>query len=364
MTSVVLSGGDLAKAASTVAKLLGSGSMIALEESILLEFVGDCLQITGGNDKSRLTIRQNFEEATGDPTGKCVPGKMFSSIISKLKKSEITLSFGESFIIEADGDRFELGAEEHEGYPFQIPLDEPDQILEFDRNELSDVFDRIGFAIAKKDTAQAISGAMVDIIDGQMKVVAANQSMMAMSTIPISQDFTRKAMVSSYFCELLPKLVRGDGAIKMSVLENAILLDSTEFILVGQQLTRDRLPYDMVLKSTQPAYKISVDRAAFRSALERASLFVGRLTKASKFVFEKDKLTIRCQSRDTGSEAEITVDIDNPGQSIELFFDPTDILGAVKTAQEEIVSLGIVGEHRPIRMEEGPLTFVLSPMLM
>ena len=362
MTTVRVSGKDLVAITPRLTKVVQAEKVRNFGECVVLEAFDQTLRVSGANSSTTLSISIPLEQPITETVGALVTGKLFLGISSKLGREAVSISFGRQVIIETETDKFKLGAFDTTMFPYR--LDHSENVLvemEFDRQILAKTFSKILFCAAGKDTAQSIAGAMLDLSDNRMRIVAVEHNMMAMATIPCETNDNIQAIVSVPFCVLMPPLVKGEGPITLGITENEIFVKDKDFKLVGRRLARDLLPYEQIL--FEPNYKFKIDKGVLIKALDKAQLFTSTISNAQKFGFVSDTLTLECSDPQSSSEGRITIPGTNEGEDVDLHFEAGDWLGALSSIDNSEIEVGILGEHQRIRIDDEGFSFIIQPIL-
>jgi DNA polymerase-3 subunit beta len=107
---------------------------------------------------------------------------------------------------------------------------------------------------------------------------------------------------------------------------------------------------------------ISVDRQLLLDALDRASVMTMDEAHSTKLSFDCNKLTVSSAASDIG-EAKDDVAIKYAGEKIEITFNPTYVMDALKAIDDDDVIIDIKDGHSPAVIRCSiPFLYVLMPL--
>ena len=112
----------------------------------------------------------------------------------------------------------------------------------------------------------------------------------------------------------------------------------------------------------ETAEQIDVDRQLLLDALDRASVMTMDEAHSTKLIFESGKLTVISAAADIG-EAKDVVPIKYAGEKIEIMFNPTYVMDALKAIDDDNVTIHLNDGHSPAIIKCSiPFLYVLMPL--
>ena len=119
--------------------------------------------------------------------------------------------------------------------------------------------------------------------------------------------------------------------------------------------------YEQVIPS-ESRFKVVMNRESLLEAMRRVSLLASEKSSSVRLHFRKKSLTVSANTPDVG-EAEETIEVEFPGDSVEIGFNPGYLMDPLKNLDSDKVTLELTDELSPgvLRSSE-PFLYVLMPM--
>jgi DNA polymerase-3 subunit beta len=178
-----------------------------------------------------------------------------------------------------------------------------------------------------------------------------------------NEEEARPAIVPAKALNLLLKLFDdADQSVKVKIVENQILFASDEAVLSSNLIESKFPPYqDVIPKDSDKKATLPTD--GFISAVRRAALLTNEESKGVRMSFEDGKLTLSSRAPEMG-EAEIQLELsDYQGEPLEVGFNPTYLLDALKVIDSEEVRLEMKAANKPGLLRTGQnFLYVVMPI--
>ena len=120
-------------------------------------------------------------------------------------------------------------------------------------------------------------------------------------------------------------------------------------------------PYNDVIPKDSDK-KVTLNRDRFFSAVRRAALLTNEESKGVRLAFAAGTLSISSRAPEMG-EAKIDLPVEYGGEAIEIGFNPTYLLDALKVADQETVTFEMKTPNKPGLLKSGPgFLYVVMPV--
>lgn len=221
------------------------------------------------------------------------------------------------------------------------------------------------FATARENSRYAINGVLVERDGTKLVMVATDGHRLALArgTCNKCGSDTRSAIVPTKALNLLLRLFDdAEQVVKVKVQDNQILFQSDGATVSSNLVEGNFPPYkDVVPKDGDK--KATLDTDVFISAVRRAALLTNEESKGVRMAFSKEGLTLSSRAPEMG-EAEVKVDVpEYTGEPIEIGFNPTYLLDALKVLDENQVHLEFKAANKPGVLRTGPnFLYVVMPV--
>jgi DNA polymerase-3 subunit beta len=205
------------------------------------------------------------------------------------------------------------------------------------------------FAVSSDQTRYALTGVLVQVQAGEIRMVATDGHRLALVRVPrpsaqgvgtLEALVPKKAMVEA------AKITRDQGSqVRMWLAENQLILQQETSTLVARLIDGQFPNYDQVMPAPGPS-RIVVGREALQGALRRTSAIMGERTTATEFEFRPGRVVVSCVNMDLG-EAHEEIEATYDGGGFKVGFNARyilEFLGAIDGAE---VALGIADPLSP-----------------
>ena len=153
-----------------------------------------------------------------------------------------------------------------------------------------------------------------------------------------------------------------DQTVRVKVADNQILFATDEALLTSNLVEGNFPPYkDVIPKDGDKKATLHTDSLA--SGVRRAGLLTNEESKGVRFAFSSDGLLLTSRAPEMG-EAEVNVEMPKyDGDGVEIGFNPTYILDALKVVDSSEVSIDLKAGNKPGVIRTGPdFLYVVMPV--
>jgi len=221
------------------------------------------------------------------------------------------------------------------------------------------------FATARENSRYAINGVLMERKGKDITVVATDGHRLAMAKGKCKSlnDTNTSAIIPTKALNLLLRLFDdAEQIVKAKMIDGQILFATDHAVMTCNLVEGNFPPYrDVIPKDGDKKATLPTD--VFISAVRRAGLLTNEESKGVRMAFADGGLTITSRAPEMG-EAEIKVDLpDYTGESIEVGFNPTYLLDALKVVDQPQVFLDMKAGNKPGVLRTGPnFLYVVMPV--
>lgn len=306
-----------------------------------------------------------------DEAGETVVGvDRLLGIVRELADVEITLEADErQCVIRGAGSEFKIYVQSVADFPPVPELDgEPDLVV--DVRTLRRMTSLTLYAAAREMSRYAINGVLWEKQGKKLYMVATDGRRMARAGGGLveshSADFevivpTKALMVFERV--FVPGKDADEERVEVKVTPNQVLLRWQDRLL-STALVEGRFPKyeDVIPKESNKEARL--DRVEFYAAIRRAALLTTEDSRAVRLSFDREVLVISSQSPEQG-EARIEVPIEYEGEPLEIGFNPSFLVDALRAIPFDQVRLEMHETFRPGVLygeDKGEFLYVLMPV--
>jgi len=238
---------------------------------------------------------------------------------------------------------------------------------------LRNLLDRTRFAAAREMTRYAINGVLFEKKGKKLSLVATDGHRLAQTRDDTIAEGGKdvSAVVPIKAINLIERLLTDpEQTVSLQFKENKLFVQVGAEASAGGAVTATMST--ALVEGTFPPYgdvipkdsdkKVMLNRERFLSAVRRAALLTNEESKGVRLAFSSGTLSIQSRAPEMG-EAKIDMPVEYTGEAIEIGFNPTYLLDALKVADQETVSFEMKTPNKPGLLKSGPgFLYVVMPV--
>jgi DNA polymerase-3 subunit beta len=346
---IICSQHELEKTISTVQRAVAVKSSIPTLEGILIKAQSEKILLCGYN--LEIGITTTITEQILVDGSVVLPAKIFADIIRKLSPQEdITIKTNKNLVttIKSGKSKFSIVGMTAEEYP-SLPKVEKAQALKLPSATLKSMIKQTIFAVADINPNPVHTGALFEIQDGEIRLVAVDGYRLAMRTEKISAEESLKFIVPGRALhEILKLLPESEDEIDISVGQNHIMFKLNEYNLISRLLEGLFLNYRANIPEASST-EVVISTSEFTESIERVSLIItDRVRSPVRFIFLENLVKISCNTSLGQASDEIPTQIS--GENLEIGFNNRFLLDALKNTESDEVKIQMNGTLNPMKI--------------
>jgi DNA polymerase-3 subunit beta len=300
-----------------------------------------------------------------------IPAGKLSEIVNNSPDDTLTLDTNQdTTVIKGSDAHYKVFGYNAEEFP---PVSSFDGTADFSLSagSLRQLLDRTRFAAAREMTRYAINGVLFEKKGKKLSLVATDGHRLAQTkddTISEGSGKDVSAVVPIKAINLIERLLTDpEQTVSLQFKENKLFVQiSSETGGVSATMSTSLVegtfpPYgDVIPKDSDK--KVTLNRERFFSAVRRAALLTNEESKGVRLAFASGTLSISSRAPEMG-EAKIDLPVEYAGEAIEIGFNPTYLLDALKVADQETVTFEMKTPNKPGLLKSGPgFLYVVMPV--
>ena len=283
-----------------------------------------------------------------------VGSKIITDIARCVEGNEITLEVVDDTIIQiSDGkSSFQLNSIRPEEYP-DINLDLDGVQFDIDCAVLTSIVDQTAFAASMKDQRPILKALNIEISEGVLSATATDSARMAKKELPIDVTDHLVANISAKTFIDITRMFETEKSVHVAVNEKKATFVFGS-ITVSTTLINGDYPNTKNIVPKNFNYFLEANALELVNAMERVALIAGEKDSAIKLTMTEDAVEISSKSSFTGSANESISTFQYSGERLEVCFNSSYVISAIKAIKSEDVTLAFIGEMKPfvIRNDE------------
>jgi DNA polymerase-3 subunit beta len=280
-----------------------------------------------------------------------LPAQRFSSLVREVPQKEIVLEAeGEgasAAIVRAESFEFRLIGEDPGEFP-ALPTLNQEEALSTPREKFLEMLRRVAIAASRDPARYQLTGVFVEVDGDKMVMTATDGKRLTNDYIRIENPsgFAKRGIVPNRAVDALLKVLpKGDMDFGFSMGESELHVAFGSGELTSK-LIEGTYPDYKVAVSQKMEVKVTGKRTDFLAAARSAALMTDKETATVIFHFEEGRACMTTQARDIG-ESRIEIPISLQGEPIDIRFNPTYFIDALRCVLEEEIRLEFLDGAKP-----------------
>jgi DNA polymerase-3 subunit beta len=262
--------------------------------------------------------------------------------------------------------RFELPSEDPLQFPEIPEFEDVESRLSIQSGRFATMIRRTIFAAAPENARYALHSLRVEYAGERLTMVATDGKRLAVmsgSCAVAGERASGAALVPPKAMALFQKvLMDPEETIQLALRENDLLLKSGK-VTIYSRLTEGRFPNyrDVVPKESKVSIPLVV--GPFHAVVRQAKIVTSEESRGVDFRFRSGQLTLWSRSAEAG-ESEVQMPISYDGDPIEVTFDPTLLIEALRVLepQDELTLLLIDSRSAAVLRTNDGYEYVVMPL--
>ena len=344
---------DLQSALSVVTKALAAKSTLPVLEGVLVAATTEGIRLTCSD--TSITIVTELP-AMVEETGQIVlPGRLFTEVVRKMPTGEIRAELRNNSVmtLRCMGSRTSITGMDAAQFP-SLPEVASEREITLPQPMLKDMIQRTSFAIAVEDARQVLTGCLLDVANGEARMVALDGYRLAMRTARVSDvDMKISAIVPGKSLSELGKLLSDDEESCLTLCADKnmmhVAMASTEIYM--RLIDGEFIDYRRILPNGWSC-RVDVDCGQLKSCVDRASLMAREgKNNLIKLEISGDNMIITSNSEIGDVHEEL--EIEHEGDDLLIAFNVKYIIDAVRAIDDDQVTM---------RFHSGVSPCVIAPL--
>lgn len=336
---------ELSQGIGIVQKGISSKTTLPILSGILLKAEGNTLTLTGTD--LELGIETSLDCNVIKEGNVVITSRIFGDIIRKLPDLPVEIEVDEkqNVNIKCGRSKFNIQGQTSEEYPRLAEIDE-ENFFQIPKDLLKNMIRQTIFATAQDETRPILTGALLEIVNGRISLVALDGYRLALKNASVDYDQDISVVIPSKTLNEVNKILEDDDAdVKIVCTESHIIFILSKTIISSRLLEGQFLNYKDIIRNDYKS-RVTVDTQSIRDSIERASLLAREgKNNLVKLDISDDKLIITSNSEIGDVYEEIPISLE--GDDIEIAFNSKYILDGIKIIDSQEITMDLVSSVNP-----------------
>ena len=325
---------ELLCAINTASRAAAAKSPMPALEGILVEAGTESVRFTGYDLKKG--IHTDAAAEVKEPGSIVLGARIFENIVRSLPNGDVTVKTteGNSALITCEKSEFSIIGTDFNDYP-ELPSVDSQAGVSLPQNILSSMIRQTLFAVSDNEARPIYTGAMFEIKDGTLTLVAVDGYRLALRREKLDGEQGEYSfIVPGKALSDLEKLCSDtDESVRITLGEKHISFTIGRTVLISRRLEAEFLNYH---KAVPSVFEINVlaDRGQLQRAVERVSLIIDdKVKNPVRCTFGQDSVRMVCST--ALGKAEDVCPMEGDGGGLEIGFNNRYLLDALKAAPSD-----------------------------
>jgi DNA polymerase-3 subunit beta len=330
----------LQQAVAAVSRAVAAKSSIPALEGILME-CEDGLRLSGYNMQTG--IRTTVEAAVSQPGRIVLNARLFGEMIRRLPDDMVTFDADDKFNVKLNcGDAsFELPGLSADDYP-ELPEVDDEYSVTLEQRTLKAMIDQTSFAVSVNETRPIHTGALFEINDRGLTMVAVDGFRLALRREPLEHidgGAFRFVAPGSALNEVEKICADTDDMVTVTQGKRHLMFEVGATQLICRRLEGEFLDYKNAIPTNNPI-SIEVDNKVMLESLDRVSVVISEKLKSPvRCLFSQDRVYM--SARTGNGEARDICPVRGDGQELEIGFNNRYLMDALRYAPADTVKMNL-----------------------
>lgn len=348
---------QLAKALSSVSRVIMPQNNMPILAGVELETHNQSLVVTGTDLFT--TLKSEIAVEVESPGQIVIPAGLLHDLVQRIPTATLEIETDQDLrkaTIRYGKSRASLNGFGTERLPEFQPLEGARETITLGSGVLTRLAREVLFACAKDESRPILKGVSLRLDSGRLILAATDGSRLSQTwlAVPEYRGEVRECVVPAKILAEAGRLNASEDA-TMTIGSNMVEIRTRSSVIVSRLLDGQYPDYGRVIPQEFVAQG-RVRVSDLRGALDRANLLAARdQTSSVRVRHQVGQLEVSASAAEFGQAVE-SLEFDSQGQDLDLLFNPTYLLDALKSLEGEDAVLEFSGVQSPLRIRDSENT--------
>ena len=341
------------KALSSASHAIAAKNADPLLANLKLDLTERGLEVTGTNKeitiKSTVPYRVDGKEIIRNPGpgSSLVNAKLLVDVVRQIEGSEIAFEVIDDCIAKIDDGRssFKLNCVKAESYT-DIDLEPRGTILTLPCEMLNVLVEQSAFAASTKEQRPVLTSVNLEADSGSLTAMATDSARLARKSVAIDSDARFRCNIPARVLSDIVKLFEDAQNVTLAISDNSALFLFNNTVVCSRLIQGD-YPVNKNIVPQTFNYFLEVNSQELLSAISRVSLLSSENDSVVKLSMREDEVEVSARGELTGSANESIRTFRFTGERLDISFNSSFVIAAIKALKAEDVKICFQNNERP-----------------
>lgn len=300
---------ELNKSLSNVSHSVPSRTTSSILEGILVEINNQKMKLTATD--TTITIESTIDVDCSEKGSFVVPAKLFSSIVAKLPEEDVMVEYdevGNSITIKCGGSSSEIVCFQADEFP-KLKINEGENRIYLSKEDVKKIIKKTAFSASTDDFNGILTGVLLEIKNGVMKMVAVDPFRIASYKIDVTNDTDVSVIIPAKLANDVAKIIsdNGEDTISLEIVEKKVIFIFDNNKVIINTFSGKYIDYERILNK-EGEINVRVQRESLLKSIDRASLLTSvQNNNLIKFSIENDIIVLKSLSEEGNIEEKVEI---------------------------------------------------------
>lgn len=316
-------------------------------EGILFEIANGMMKMTATD--TTITIESVISVNCEESGSFVVPAKLFGSIVNKLPEEDIMIEYDSSklkMIIKCAGSVSELVCFKGDEFP-RVKLNEGENLIYISKEDIKQLIRKTAFSASTDDFNGILTGVLLEIKDGNMKMVGVDPFRIATYNVEINNENDVNVVIPAKLINEVAKIISDEGEDKMSleIVDKKVIFKFDNYKVIINTFSGKYIDYERILNK-QGEINVRVKRSDLLKSIDRASLLTSvQNNNLIKFNIEDNEIIINSLNEEGNIEEKIEIIKD--GDNLKIGLNAKYLKDALSAIDDEEITMNFKDSVSP-----------------
>jgi DNA polymerase III subunit beta len=331
-----------------VTRAAATRSAIPALGGVLITGSGDSLMLAATD--TEVALRSSIAADVGEEGALLLPARLLLDIVRVADGDSVAVeSASGQGVVSVTSQRasFSLRTLSAEDFP-RLPEFDGDTAVRLQASALAETIDRVARAASRDETRPVLTGVLVSLEEGTLRMVATDSYRLSVRESPVSglNGSAFEANVPARALQELGRVIAETKAESVAILtkDNQVVFEADR-VTLSSRLIDGQFPNYRQLLPESYEHEVVIAKSELLGVVRRVSLMAQR-NAPLRLRFEDGSLTLSAQTPDVG-EASEAVPVNYQGEQLEIGFNPQFLQDGLESVGAEEVRLRLISPLRP-----------------
>ncbi len=276
-----------------------------------------------------------------------LPAKKLSQLVRELTSPQLEMKIHDNIAeIHSGTSKFKIHGMSGTEFP-KLPDITDAATFKIPQKTLKNLFQVVGFAIARDPNRYVLTGALMRIANGQLTLLGTDGKRLARIHDKVSLDpaFSGSYVIPLKSIEEFSNNLLEEGQAVIHLMQDKLAVEVEGTYMITKLLAGEYPDVSRVIPDTSE-FVVTLHREELMTLLRQVSLFTANANHSVKFSFTEGELSLSANTSEVG-EGKVNMPVNYQGPKMDIAFNPGYFIDILRHSQEETIAIGLRDSFNP-----------------